>query len=242
MLTFSLLTFGIHAQTSTKERITVVTEYYPPYSFLNEQGEAKGCSVALVKALFKISQDDFNVQVMPWARAYKTAISTKNTLIFSIVRNKIREKNFIWIGKIVQEKNLFWGLKSRYKEEKLTEKEFYSSLIVTTTHTSNDQILTEKGKNRLYQVTEITQGINMLLMQRVDLIVETKIGMKKRFEREKLDFSLVKPVYELPELNYDLYIAMNINSDSKIQKRMSNAYQQLVDNGKFAQVMGQCDN
>jgi len=241
-LIFSLLTFFTHAQTSTKENITVVTEYYPPYSFLNDQGELKGCSVALVKELFKISQDDLNVQVMPWARAYKTAVSNKNTLIFSIVRNKIREKKFYWIGKIDQEKNIFWGLKSRYKEEKITDEEFYSSLIVTATDTSNYQILAAKGKNKLYQVTEITQGINMLLMQRVDLVVETKVGMKKRFDKEGFDFSLVKPVYELAELNYDLYIAMNINSDSEIEKRMSDAYQQLVDNGKFAQIMGQCDN
>jgi len=245
-LSCNLLMCSVYAKTNPtinlKAPIKVVTEYYPPYSFKNAQGKLEGCSVMLVTELFKITQDKLNIQVMPWSRAYMTAVNKKNTLIFSIARNKIREKMFAWIGKIKQEKYFFWGLKSRYKEEKITDKEFYSSLIVAAKYTTNDQMLTAKGKNKLYRVTELTQGINMVLSQRVDLIVETKAGLKKRFEHEGLDFSLIKPVYELPELNYYLYIAMNINSDAKIKKRMSDAYQKLLDNGKFKQIIEQCGN
>jgi len=242
VLIFSLLMFANHAETNIKEPIKVVTEYYPPYSFKNVQGKLEGCSVSLVTELFQISNDALNIQVMPWSRAYMTAVNNKNTLIFSISRNQIREKMFYWIGKIKREKYFFWGLKSRYKADKISAKEFYSSVIVAAKFTTNDQMLTKKGKNILYRVTELTQGINMVLNRRVDLIVETKVGLQKRFEHEGFDFSLIKPVYELPELNYDLYIAMNINSDQNIVKRMKTAYQQLVDNGKFAQIIGQCGN
>jgi len=228
------------AAITTKPVINVVTENYPPYSFLNNKGKLEGCSVELVKELFKINKDDLNVKIMPWSRAYMTALNTKNTLIFSIARNEIRESKFHWIGKIKQEKYFFWGLTSIYSQKIMSEDEFKSSLIVVAKYTTNDQMLTVKGENKLYRVTELTQGINMLLSKRVNLIVETKIGMQKRFEKEGYDFSKIMPAYELPELNYDLYIAMNLNSDHRIVKRMRNAYQQLVNSDVFTNVISQC--
>ena len=62
-------------------------------------------------------------------------------------------------------------------------------------------MLTAKGKIKHYRVTEPTQSINMVLSQRVDLIVVTTVGMHERFGKKGLYFSLFKPVY-------DLYIAM----------------------------------
>jgi len=223
-----------------KTPIKVVTEYYPPYSFKDRNGTLKGCAVELVRALFKLNKDELKITLMPWSRAYITAVNFKNTLIFSISRNNIRESKFHWIGKIKQEKYFFWGLREKYSTAKISDQEFKSSLIVVAKYTTNDQMLSAKGENKLYRVTELTQGINMLLAHRVDLIVETQVGLKKRFEKQGYDFNKIVPVYKLPELDYDLYIAMNINSDPQIVENYYRAYQQLVDNGTVEKIINQC--
>jgi len=220
--------------------INVVTEKYPPYQYIDKQGEVKGCAVDLVHALFKITGDDLNIQVLPWARAYNTAKKFENTLIFSIVRNKLREKEFQWIGKVKTEHYFFWGLKSTYPQDRISDDEFSSSVIVVSTQTTNDEMLTAQGQHKLYRVTDLTQGIQMLLTKRVDLIVETKVGLQERFKRMGLDISKIKPVYDIPELNNILYLAFNINTKSTLVKRYRVAYQQLVKSGTFNSIINQC--
>jgi polar amino acid transport system substrate-binding protein len=240
-LVFWLVSAFFISKTVNATTIKVVTEYYPPYSFLDKQGNVKGCSTMLVKALFALTGDELKIELMPWARAFYTAKNFKNTLIFSIARNKLREHNFYWIGKIKQEKYLFWGLKSKYPSGKVSTHDFDASTVAVAKYTTNDQMLTAMKKSKLHRVTEITQGINMLLSQRIDLIIETEVGMRKRFEKQGYDFSRIKAVYEMPELNYYLYIALNIDSEPQLAKRYQMAYQQLVKSGRYTRIIKQCD-
>lgn len=229
-------------KTFAKTSIKVVTEYYPPYQFIDNNGVLKGCAVDLVKALFKLTKDDLKINLIPWARAYYTAKNFKNTLIFSMSRNTIREKNFYWIGKIKREKYLFWGLKSKYKQKILSEAEFKDSLIVVVKYTHNDQMLTAKGGNKLHRVTKLVQGIRMLLAHRADLLVQTAFSLKKRLKIANVDANQFIPIYELSELNSDLYIAMNLKTDIKIVQQYQKAYKYLVDNGIVNKIISQCDH
>ena len=224
----------------TKTTIKVVTETYPPYQFLNENGKLVGCSVDLVNALFKLTKDDLNIQIMPWARAYITALNTKNTLIFSMVRNHIREDKFIWIGTIMEDINYFWGLKRKYGQTKLTRTEVKQGVTAVSRASSNDQLLSDLNNFKLQRVTNINQAVYMLINNRVDFIVDTKIGLQKRFKKIGYDFLKVVPVLTMSELNHKISFAMNINSDPKIVVRYQHAYQQLINSGKIAKILAQC--
>ena len=228
-------------QLPNKVDIKVVTENYPPYQFVDNNGVIQGCAVDLVKALFKQSGDDLKINLIPWARAYYLVKNFKNTLIFSMARNTLREHNFYWIGKIRQEKYLFWGLKSNYPQKTLNESEFSHSIVAVAKDTTNDQMLTQMGYKNLHRITENTQAIKMLLNQRVNLMVETEIGMRKRFEKRGYDFSKVKAVYKIPKLDYDLYIAMSLQTDKQIVQSFRQAYSNLVKSGSYAEIMSRCD-
>ena len=228
-------------QSLNKVDIKVVTENYPPYQYVDNNGVIQGCAVDLVKALFKQSGDDLKINLIPWARAYYLVKNFKNTLIFSMARNRLREHNFHWIGKIRQEKYLFWGLKSKYPQKILSESEFSKSIVAVAKDTTNDQMLTAMGYKNLHRITENTQAIKMLLNQRVNLMVETEIGMRKRFEKRGYDFSKVKPVYKIPKLDYDLYIAMSSQTDKQIVQSFREAYSNLVQSGMYADITSRCD-
>jgi polar amino acid transport system substrate-binding protein len=93
----------------------VVTEILPPYQLYTENNVLTGFSVEVMAALFRITKDDIDLQVLPWARAYKTALNQPNTLIFSLSRSSSRENLFIWGGKLTTEEVYAWGLKEKFK-------------------------------------------------------------------------------------------------------------------------------
>ena len=229
-------------ENDVKMSMRVVTEIYPPYQFLDQSRNLQGCSVNVIKALFKQAGDKLKIEIMPWARAYVTAKNNKNTLIFSIVRTKIREPHFYWIGKIQHIKNYFWGLKSKYNKVKLTFDEIKNSPIAITNYSTDDETLTQTfNALKLDRVTNLNQGIKMLLRNRVDFVLDSKISIRNRFKAMKLDISKIISVYNLPALNYDLNIAMNIHSDIKLVKQYKSAFNILVQKGIVKKIMGRCD-
>lgn len=98
---FFLLLFG-YAQSKEIDKLTIYTEYYPPYNMI-VQHQKKGISVDLLELMLKnlgskLSRADFKFQ--PWARGYHLTQKKKNTLLFSTTRTKEREKLFKWVGPI----------------------------------------------------------------------------------------------------------------------------------------------
>lgn len=77
--------------------VTCVTEENRPVNFL-EKGKVTGFSTEVIEAVLKEINVQCDFQVMPWARAYSTALHSENVLIFSILRTPEREPLFKWIG------------------------------------------------------------------------------------------------------------------------------------------------
>ena len=57
--------------------LEVVTEQYPPYNY-EEDGQVKGVGTEVVEEVLKEAGIDYNIKVLPWARALKKA-ETENT-------------------------------------------------------------------------------------------------------------------------------------------------------------------
>jgi polar amino acid transport system substrate-binding protein len=78
----------------------VVTESFPPYSYINQQGDIDGAVSRVVLALLNRLDVSVAVEMMPWARSYLIASTKPNVLIYSLVRNPQRESNFIWLSPV----------------------------------------------------------------------------------------------------------------------------------------------
>ena len=58
--------------------LQIVTEDFPPYNF-EENGVMKDLSTEVVLAVLKEIKEEPEIQILPWARAYKYA-STRKTI------------------------------------------------------------------------------------------------------------------------------------------------------------------
>lgn len=220
--------------------LQIVTEENPPYQYTDANGEIKGCAIDMVKAMAEITEDKIEIKFLPWARAYAIAETKPNTMIFSMARNTFREHLFYWIGKIQKQDNIFWGLKSKYPTGSLSKSQLFDSSIVIANTSTADHVLTQKKQFNLYRVSDISQGVHMLMHGRTDLLVSPESVLKRRFKKTNQNFNKVVAVYQMPELSYNLSFAFSRQSDQGLVFKYTQAYQQLKQQKVIEKLAKKC--
>ena len=79
--------------------IKVVTEDTFPLQYL-ENGKVTGPATNLVEQVLLAAGVTYNIEVLPWARAYQLALTEPNILIYSLAKTTARLNAFKWVGKI----------------------------------------------------------------------------------------------------------------------------------------------
>lgn len=228
----SILFFFVSASGQTVE-IDVVTELLEPYQVQNPDGSLGGFSTEVVNALFTITKDKANIQVMPWARAYEVGLNQPNTLIYSIARTKVRENKFKWIGALKKERLYFWGLKKHFTKTDYQVPELKNYKIAVSRHSNTAQYIINQNFTNIYQLANERQNMNMLFIDRVDLILATKITIETRAKKLGYDINELQKLNEVAALNNKLSIAFSLDTSPELIKKYQMAFQQLVDSGQL---------
>ena len=88
--------------------LVAYTEEWAPYNF-SANGSVQGISTDILRAACQSEKLDCDIQMVPWARAYKIASSTPNTLVFTTARKPSRESEFLWVGPILPRTTWVFG-------------------------------------------------------------------------------------------------------------------------------------
>ncbi|MBA6378796.1 MULTISPECIES: ABC transporter substrate-binding protein [unclassified Colwellia] len=233
IITFFLLSLPFNGKA---EVIEVVTELLEPYQIKNPDGSLGGFSTDVVEALFKITEDHPKIQVMPWARAYDVALHNPNVLIYSIAHTKLRNKKFHWIGALKEERLYFWGLKKHYPKTNYKVSALKNRKIAVSRNSNSAQYLIAQDFSNIYQLANERQTMNMLFIDRVDLILATQITIETRAKNLGYDFNELQRLNEVAALNNKLSIAFSLNTSPTLIKKYQTAFQQLVTTGQLAKI------
>lgn len=228
-----LVSIHSFAKESTTPILSVVTENLPPYQYIESNGELTGYSYEVVKALLEEVGVQSRISVLPWARAYKIASKRKNTLIFSVAKTASRMPYFHWIGKIHAEKYIFLSLKDNQhvKAENLEQVKKYRTSVTRSTVT--DQLLTQLAFPKIERTANFNQSFEMLFRKRVDLVVATREALKYYQPNTSVDTKELREVFKLDNYSSDIYIAVNIFSDSELVKKLEVAFKKLENSGRL---------
>ena len=104
------------ASNSRGQELTVYTEDYKPFQYIDTGGALTGFGVELVKKIFAGAEVDINkdlIRLYPWARAYAKVLQEKNSAVFMTVRTKQREPLFKWVGPLAPRMMWLYKLKKR---------------------------------------------------------------------------------------------------------------------------------
>jgi hypothetical protein len=94
--TLAFIGFATPLYANPVDDLDFYTEQYPPYNMMMS-GEKQSISIAILREVLDVAETRKgipDVEVVPWARGYKTALNTPNTVLFSTTRTTSREDKF----------------------------------------------------------------------------------------------------------------------------------------------------
>jgi len=230
------LLFASTTHASKASGINIVTEHLEPYQILMPSGELSGFAIDVVRELQAMIGNQDRIQVMPWARAYNTALRQPNTLIFSIARTSFREDKFHWVGSLIVEKLYLWSLDPALVNTINSIESFSPRSIATERNSNVEQYLTRLNYPSIKRVVMETQNMKMLFRHRVDAIAGSELSLKHRAKSLGLPFEDMHKLFVIKPLESNLSLAFSKQTPAETVAKFRNAFEKLKQSPRFKEI------
>ena len=202
--------------------VTAYAEDFPPYSF-SRDGKATGISTDMLRQVCAEAKITCRIEIVPWARAYRSALTHANAMVFSTARTAEREKRFLWLGPIRTRKMYLYVLAgSSLTPESITKVAGLKLGVVNGDAASLEVKAAGLREPVLDEAPSVETNLHKLLAGRIDAVPSTELGMAASLKLAGLDAQSVRQVASYPAS--DLYYAINPDSDPDIVGALRNAW------------------
>lgn len=216
--------------------LAAYTEQWPPYNYA-EGNQVKGVSTDILRAACGVAKLSCSFQVVPWARAYKIASNTPNTVLYTTARKPSREKEFLWVGPILLRTTWVYG-KAGDSKEILSFADLASSRVGVVREEAAQQDLEDAGVPAEAFTVQSSNAdvLRMLMNGTVDAMVDTELGMAWNLRQSAQAPTSVKKLMRLTN-DGAYYFALNLKSDPAWVAALQTAVDKLRHDGKFDLIL-----
>ncbi|MDM8538468.1 ABC transporter substrate-binding protein [Desulfobacterales bacterium HSG17] len=215
-----------------------MTETYPPFNY-EDGGKLQGISVDLFeKMLEKIgsAKTRENIELLPWARAYKDVLTKQDTCLFAMTRTEEREALFKWVGPFAPSRIVL--IAPKYKRITINSINDVTKYIVGVVRDDiGEQLLVQAGitKGILSIVHNQNINANKIDAGRIDLWTCGDIISKWILKENGYDPAAYESVYVLKDGSQ--YFAFNISTDDALIHKLQTALDEIKAEGELQTIM-----
>jgi polar amino acid transport system substrate-binding protein len=238
MVFLMALAVSTTVQASPLNKFQLMTEHWAPYQY--EDGkELKGYAVDIVAELLKrtgSSQTKKDIQLLPWARAYRELETTENTLLFSVTRTPERENKFKWVGPIFYNTTYLIALKDSHI--KIEDGHSLKNYRFGTIRNDVSELYLKRydvAPKNFSRHNNTKSNLEMLMRQRVDMIVVGWEAFKDDARSLGLDPDKFEKVFELDNANVS--IAFHPKTPDRIIAHLQNTLDEIRSEGLFGKYL-----
>jgi polar amino acid transport system substrate-binding protein len=217
--------------------LTVVTEDLPPLNY-TEQGHLTGLSTDILTAVLEAAGIKASFSLLPWARAYQSALSEPNTLLYTTTRTPEREAVFDWIGPISPRQISVFKLRERkdIQLKSLDDIKNYKLGVVremASTRSLQERALALKDNFDFAPTAE--SNFKKLFLGRVDLVVALDWGAYYQTKLLGHQASEIEAVLILDN-THSYYFALNKQSDPALLGKLRFAFDKVKSSGQLDRI------
>ena len=220
-------------QSVLSAELTILTENLPPLNYV-ENGVLVGPSVEIVKEIQRRVRSQEQIQVYPWARAYKMALEDENVILFGMTHTKVREDKFKWIGPLATKRDILVAKKDSGIKIKDLEDAKKVKRIGTLRDDTRERLLKRHGFTNLESVSDEQLNAKKLALRRIDLWAYKIPGLRTVCDLAGVDYTKFEEVYHLREI--DLMIAFSKKTSDSIVQKWRNAFNEMLADGTIMQI------
>ncbi len=232
-----LVQSSVSAQHVARE-IKAYTEEWPPYNFIKDN-QLVGVSTDVLKAVCKDVQLQCNMQLVPWTRAYKTVLETPDSIIYTISRIPVREKQFVWVGPILP-RSMWIYARAEVASKIHSLKDIANFRIGAIREEASLSELLEAGvpSSSIQIFNTNTDEMHMLKAGKIDIVANTEIGMQQNQKTFGISAGSMKRMMKLND-GAALYFGMNLNSDKNLVAKLQASVDKMKREGKIDAIVQQ---
>lgn len=216
-----------------KTNITIVTEDYPPLSYI-ENNQLSGYGTEVLQELLDRTKINSTSQLLTWNEAYKMALSKENIVIYTIEKTKERENLFYWIGPIGSNiSSVYIKSNSNLVINSLEDLKAIKSLT-TTNNWFSEQYLIKQGFTNLNSLPKPEDNLKLLMNNKTQATVLTDLTFPQIAKSAGYKTSDFKPIYQLMETQF--YIGISKKSSKSLVKKFENAFKSIQTDSTLVQL------
>lgn len=212
----------------------IMTENLPPFNY-EEDGQLKGISVEIVREILqKVGHPD-QIEVLPWARAYRIINHKDDCVLFSMSRRQEREKKFKWVGPLVEQNYYFYKRQgSPITIDTLGQARSIHRIGVPRDFMIHILLETQKFKNLDVSHNPV-QDLKKLMLDRVDVVPMGELNLIPTLKEAGIP---VDEVERTEHIIYHsvLYIAFSPNVDDTTIQTWQEALDEIKADGTYQKI------
>ena len=211
--------------------VNIIAQAYEPLQMMRN-GEPTGYVVDLVNEMVRrIKSKSFiqieSFKIVPWRRAYHTASTKPNTIMFSLSRTEKREALFTWIGEIAPYDVHFFKLRERTDVTGTTLNEIKAAghrIGVPAKGNTNELVKSlgfQEGSD-FVAYSHYSKGLRMLYRGRFTVMPLSSFNAHALACREGLNAENLVPVLKVEKLSKPLWMIASKATPSEIVELFRN--------------------
>ncbi|MGD8992925.1 MAG: ABC transporter substrate-binding protein [Desulfobacterales bacterium] len=220
-------------QSVLSAELTILTENLPPLNYV-DNGVLVGPSVEIVREIQRRVGSEAEIQVYPWARAYKMALEDENVILFGMTYTKVRHDKFKWVGPLATKRDILVAQKGSGIKIKDLEDAKKVKRIGTLRDDTRGRLLQSQGFTNLEPVSDEQLNAKKLALGRIDLWAYKIPGLRTVCDLAGVDHTSFEEVYHLREI--DLMIAFSKKTSDSIVQKWKSAFDEMVADGTIGKI------
>lgn len=214
------------------DKLTIVTESWPPHVYLDKSGQVTGPMKDRVIAIVSQAGLSYNLNLYPWPRTYKIALTEKNVLVFPLFKNPERLERFHFICPFTAKVDLFLYKLTARTDIRLQSLNDAKRFVTGLVRDDHDHIMLkqqgfEDGIN-IDANADDENSLKKLLKKRIDLMIQSKSSMARLLKRFKLSPDVTQIALQLPaHLTGENCIALSLDTAPHLVEKMRDALERI---------------
>lgn len=204
---------------------------FPPYEFVDEDGEYKGFNIDLMRALALEMKVDIKFMPMDWLAAHSALINGEVDLIQGMNFNKQRQEIYDFSTPYILNSSVVFVRVSDQNELSLND--LKGKVVAVQRSDFTAYILAEQGEIEVKFVSDLVQGFSELLQGKVDAVFSNKLAGINILNKHNLKDSIKIVGDEINQIDYGVAVK---KGNTKLVSKVNEALTNLKKNGTYIKI------
>lgn len=224
--------------TAFAQELHAYTEDWPPYNYMHD-GQVTGIITDILKEACAQEKMSCPIQLVPWARAYKTVQENANSLIYGIAKTTSRESQLLWIGPILPRTTWIFVRPELAQKLKALKDLDQLKIGMIRGEASVDELL-QAGvrKDAITLFNSNNDLLRTFKAGKIDVLVNTEIGMEVNQKNFQIGDDQVKRAMKFFD-GGSIYFGLNLQTDAVLVERLQNAVDRMRREGRVQTIVQQ---